>query len=358
MHRRAAVAIDATVIVALVALMSCTPSKVSRDGAVTVTGAVEDIDGKALPGAKVVLVKEADFGEVVLGATLFTGTLGTVCLVDSPPAICNKARTATTDGDGRYRFELKGSDTQGSVGNASTLYLSAGPPTGGASVSARFQAQRTEVQLPALRIWAPELKLSVARVARAEWADLEGARSERVVFTDGLTGEITWIAEGRSPVAIDARILEDSKGSAAVEAATSEEADGTTYRITHRSAEVPFTGSTGPAPSRGSACTPSPSSCPVTDGNFVPPSPPPPPASEVMIDLGVNRFPALINVRDCQTACNVETSLNRVDWTIVGSGDRQFFSITPVSGPPVHFVRITSTATDLNRLAEVSVWER
>ena len=38
-------------------------------------------------------MKDADIGEVVFGAVFTIGTLGVICLVPDPPALCSKART-------------------------------------------------------------------------------------------------------------------------------------------------------------------------------------------------------------------------------------------------------------------------
>ena len=54
------------------------------------------------------LLKQADIGEVIFGTILAIGTLSTICLVPDAPAICDQARIATADADGRYEFDLEG----------------------------------------------------------------------------------------------------------------------------------------------------------------------------------------------------------------------------------------------------------
>ena len=55
-----------------------------------------------------------------------TASLGTICLLNPSSANCGSVRMATTDAQGAFSFALKGSDTQGSLGHASTLDLSIG----------------------------------------------------------------------------------------------------------------------------------------------------------------------------------------------------------------------------------------
>src|SRR5205085_11847587 len=145
-----------------------TASKVASGAAVTVRGVVQGPDGAPLSGAPVVLLKQVDFVDPAFGVALFAGTLGTICLAAEPPAVCSQARRTTTAADGSYSFALRGRDTQGSAGNASTFHLSVGLADGGASVSVGFQVQGRELTVPALRIWAPTLKVTVNRTARAE----------------------------------------------------------------------------------------------------------------------------------------------------------------------------------------------
>ena len=345
--------------VAATATTACgTASKLDQDADVTLTGTVHDPDGKPLSNAKVVLVKEVDFGEAVFGLTFFAATLGTICLSDQAPAICSKARRATTSGDGTYSFTLKGRDTQSTVGTASTFHLSTGDPASGPSVSARFQIQRTAVEVPTLRLWAPQLQLAVGRTVRATWAQRDPGAPERVAFfnasnTGSNTGaDVIWAAEGRSPINLDTRLLEDTRGTALVESDATDEQDGTSFRLTYRSARVDFT-TTAVPPSRNAPCSPDP--CLVTDGDLGPPSTAPPTRQEVTVDLARSSTPTLVVVRGCPGQCDVETSVDGLTFKVVGSGSDPFFTITPVLGTPVRYVRMKSVS-DLNQLAEVSVW--
>lgn len=346
----------AVALVVLVLTTGCTASRLSQDATVTVAGTVDGPDGQPLSGATVVLVKEVDLGEVAFGFTAVLATLGTICLVDPPPAICSRARRATTAADGAYTFKLSGRDTQGSVGNASTFDLTAGTGDRGPSVSARFQVQRTNLAVPTLQLWAPKVDLSVNRTARGQWPRRDPSATERLAFHDA-AGDIVWVADGPAPVSIDARILEDSQGTAVVESDATADSGGTTFRLTYQSAWVDYAGNAGPAPSRNAPCTPAPAPapCAVTDGDLGPPTAAIPATQEVSVDLGRPRVPPFIAVRGCSQDCKVDTSVDGTTWTVVGSGTTAFFTVTPIVAPPVRFVRVRSTS-DLSRLAEVSVW--
>jgi hypothetical protein len=337
----------------LVLIAGCTASKVARNATITVHGTALAADGRPLAGAKVVLVKEADLGEALFGLTLFAATLGTACLVDPAPAICGKAHRTTAADDGSYSLILTGRDTQGLVGNASTFHLSVGMGDRGPTVSARFQIQGTDIAVPPLQLWAPKVDVTTNRTFRTDWIHHDAAAVERLVFFDTPAGNTVWIAEGKPPLSLDPRIVEDGQGALAVDSDTKVDKNATTFELTHQSAMVDYAGSAGPPPSRNAACTPSP--CALTDGNLGPPPTGLGAATEVSVDLGVSRVPALIVVRGCPGDCKVDTSPDGTAWTVVGSSGEPFFEITPVTAPPIRYVRVSSTSA-LDRLAEVSVW--
>lgn len=336
------------------ACVACTASKVDSNAAVTVHGTVQGADGQPKGGAPVVLAKEADIGDALLGTFLIGATIGTICLADPPPTICARAKRTTTAADGTYSFHLTGKDTQGGVGQASSFQISTGVGSGGASVSARFQIQKTDLALPVMKLWEPTVQVTVnPRTARANWAPRETAADEQVVFTDPISGATVWAADGRGTATFDARVLEDAKGNAAVESTGNADAGGTSYRYTYRSAPVPFTGSTGPPPSRGFACSPQP--CSLTDGKYGTPATLPASAQEAIVTLDKSRPVELIVVRGCPGDCQVETSIDAQSWKLVGSGKVPFFSITPPLGPDVYQIRVRS-GSDVSRMAEISVW--
>jgi hypothetical protein len=340
-------------VLALVLGVACTVSKVDPNAAITVSGKVQGADGAPLGGAKVILVKEADLGEALLGLVAAAATIGTICLTPAAPTICAKAHRVTAGPDGAYTFHLTGRDTQGSVGNASTFHLAAEPAGGGPSVSARFSIQHEEVAVPDLRLWAPKLDLSNTRAVRAQWPPLDPTATERVVYFDGDGPQSAWVAEGKGQVSIDPRVLEDVQGKAVVQSDTTVEGGGTTFRVTHQSAPVAYGPYGGAPPSRGAPCQPAP--CTATDGDLQAPSTPGPATQELTVELVPPQVPALIVVHGCSGDCRVETSITGNPWTLAGSSPKPYLAITPLTGPPVRFVRVQSSSS-LTSLGEVSVW--
>jgi hypothetical protein len=75
----------------------------------------------------------------------------------------------------------------------------------------------------------------------------------------------------------------------------------------------------------------------------------------VTLELVPPQVPALIVVHGCSGDCKVETSVTGNPWTLAGSSAKPYLAITPLSGPPVRFIRVRSS-TNLVELAEVSVW--
>jgi hypothetical protein len=138
-----------------------------------------------------------------------------------------------------------------------------------------------------------------------------------------------------------------------VESDSTVERDGTSFRVTHRSGAVDYGPVAGPPPSRGGTCRPDP--CSATDGVLGPSAAPGPDTQEVTLELVPPRVPAFVVVHGCLADCKVETSVDGNPWTLVGSSTKPYLSITPLTGPPVRFVRVRSS-TNLNQLAEVSVW--
>jgi hypothetical protein len=340
-------------VLALVLGVACTVSKVDPNAAITVSGKVQGADGAPLGGAKVVLVKEADLGEALVGLVAAAATLGTICLVPAAPTICAKAHRVTAGPDGAYTVHLTGRDTQGSVGNASTFHLAAQPAAGGPSVSARFSIQHDEVAVPDLKLWAPKLEVSNNRAVRAQWPPFDPTATERVVYYNGDGPQAAWVAEGKGQVSIDPRVLEDVQGKAVVESDTNVESGGTTFRVTHQSAPVDYGPYGGAPPSRGAPCLPAP--CAATDGDLNPPSTPGPATQEITVELVPPQVPALVVVHGCSGDCKVETSISGNPWTLAGSSVKPYLAITPLTGPPVRFIRVRSSSS-LTSLGEVSVW--
>ncbi|HEU5001156.1 MAG TPA: hypothetical protein VFW71_00035 [Actinomycetota bacterium] len=373
----------AGVVVALVAT-GCTRSRISSDATVTVSGSVVDASGSPVPGAKVALVKEADLGEVLGGLTLALSKLGLSCFVAHQPSFCARARRATTDSSGSFAYTLSGADTQGSVGNADTLDVTAVGPGGAAAggTTVAFTVQTATLALPALRLWGATPGVATGGGPqpsyRVTWPDLPssigGSASYGVRFVDGAAGASgdDWAVRGaRSGTTVDGRVLEDRSGNVEVDAATSAAGPHTTFRFTYRSATVAFHGPGAP-PSRGAGCLVQPGGgapvalhpCPLTDGNLstggaLAPSPcagcTPAGTTAAIIDLGTPRPLGLVVVRGATTGVAIEGSNDLSSWSMLGSLDADL-GATAVHGS-ARYIRVRSlSGLGLGGLAEVSVW--
>lgn len=364
-----------TISILALLLTTCTLSRVDQTGTVTVRGTLLAPDGSPLAQNEVILFKEADLVDAVLGFSLIAGSLGTICLADEPPTLCDRARRTTTGADGTFSFALRGGDTQGVAGTAATLHLAADVPATegevrGPSVTARFKVQTTDLHLPTLRLWRPDVELGMGRdQLHVEWDPFDGGSDgARVMFFSGPASAIVWAVDGRSPVAIDARVLEDSAGTAAVESSSTDKRDGTTFRITRWSGQRRYAGSAGAPLSRHSPCSGAGSTegtetaplspCPVTDGNLAPaqPSAATRPMTTITVDLGRSRPVDLVVVRGCPAGCQIETSDDGRTWIAAGVDDRRpFVAADAPRGTTARAVRVRSPA-DLGGLGEVSAW--
>jgi hypothetical protein len=356
----------------------CTFSDVDPDATVHVSGRALDASGKPLAGARVLLFKEANLGEVLLGSALVIGTLSTVCLLPEPPGICREARVEETDEDGRYEFELEGSDTQGSLGTEATLNVVLSGPKAQGSTTVSFAAKATEVTLPDARLWRarPAVDSSSNRIGLS-WSPLPKAAGSDVAYSAQL-----FEGEAQTPIwsqpatgsrsSIDPRILEDRSGAVAVGAAAELSGGSGTgdVRASYLSARVSVAATAGVPPSRGRPCAavtgprarradPAPD-CPMTDGDLA--------AaarlvggkgvvSGVVIDLGSVRPIDLVVARGFAGQFLVEVSSDGTAWRMVGTELGTTVAVTPPGRPSARFVRVRSpTGLDESLAAEVSVW--
>lgn len=361
------------------AVAGCTFSDVNPDATIHISGRALDASGRPLADARVLLFKEADLGEVLLGSALVVGTLSTVCLLPEPPAICNDAHVATTDDDGRYEFELKGSDTQGSLGTEATLdVVFSGSETQG-STTVSFAAKDTSVTLPDARLWRarPEVELRSDRIGLS-WSSLPRAAGSDAAYSAQL-----FEADAQSPIwsepgsggraSIDPRILEDRAGTVAVgaDAPLSGGRGNGDVHASYLSRRVPVEGTAGRPPSRGRACAavtgtkarladPSPV-CPVTDGDLdaaahlgagngrI--------VTGVVVDLGAPRPIGLVVARGFGGQLLVEVSGDGRTYRTVSTGSGPAAALDVPSRPTARFVRVRSpSGLDESLAAEVSVW--
>ncbi|HEX2681439.1 MAG TPA: hypothetical protein VHQ03_09115, partial [Candidatus Dormibacteraeota bacterium] len=115
--------------VLLAAACGVQQSGLDANAAVTISGKALNANGQPLASTRVVLIKELDLGEAIGGLFVTAVTLGIACLADHPPALCaNNSHVTTTDAAGGYSFTVKGGDTQGSLGLASTMEVMARAP--------------------------------------------------------------------------------------------------------------------------------------------------------------------------------------------------------------------------------------
>lgn len=358
--------------VVLGAVFACGPqSELGPDDEVTVRGSAFRQSGAVLSNTRVALVKEPDLGEVLTGFTAIIGTIGTACLIEDPPPLCDSARTTTTGSTGGYAFSLLGADTQGTVGQASHFNLSVrGPARPGAVAgparTERFVIQSTLLEPPELVLWEPEVSVATSAsgiAVSSEGALPEGATAATVAF--GVPGALLWETAFSSGTEVDGRFLEDASGTVSVHTRSS----GPEFEHRFESEVHAFQSQTGAPPSRGTACVArgasgagvAQSPCGLTDGDFATPWAPPEESAEtlanksVTVDLGAVREASLIVIRGAGDNV-VERSTDNQTWvevTLEGSFHR---FLLPVD---VRYVRIRpeqESGVLVGSLREVSVW--
>lgn len=358
----------------------CQFSKVSPDAAVHVTGRALDASGKPLAGAKVLLFKEADIGEVLFGAVIALGTLGTACLVPEAPAICHKAQSVTSGPDGRFAFDLKGSDTQGTLGTEAVLDVVFADPRAGSkstSTTVSFNARKSSVSLPDARLWNPSPRVSQdSGQVHVSWSSLpSGAGSKpsysAQLFTSGQDLAF-WSQPAQAGRAdIDSRILEDKPATVAVGARTtlSGGSNAGTVHASYTSTRAAVNATAGAPPSRGRPCAPvtgatpvvgTMSACGATNGDLAT-------AARlhtstgivtgVAVDLGSVRPVRLVVARGVAGQFLVEVSADGSAWRVVSTSIGTAVAVSPAGQPEARYVRVRSASgLDESLLSEVSVW--
>lgn len=378
----------AVALLVLLTACSVTPSEVAADAPIDLRGVVSFQDGSPAAKIPVSLVRHEGVAES-LSAVL---TLGASCVGDEKSlSICKSARRATSGRDGRFSFALTGRDTQGLIGDASTLEATAQAPraegqSAGPSATIRFLVQTQAITLP-LRFWEPSVELLAdGRTATAKWADVPAqivppgidaaSAAERVIFQRG-PAETVWIASGRSGLAsFDPRVLEDSRGTVSVAAEWTEQTvtddRGRTIDLILRSGRLPYRSRAGAPPSRGAACSAridgqpqmvAVSPCPLTDGDFVVPAGPPPCASngpcgraaEMIVDWASAKPLAMIVVRGCAQQCVVATATDPDRWTVAGTITGPDAALMLSRPATARFVRVSGQ--NMDALREVSMWQ-
>lgn len=385
--RTAAAQIPMALVAAFLLMSACTQSEIPSSAAVTIGGTLQGQNGAPVAGGLISLSKQNP-GENL--AAVFS--LGVYCLASGPSvSVCRTARRAQSDETGRFAYHLRGSDTQGFGASADTMILSGGRPRPGtdeiesAISTLRFVAQTTTLSLD-LRLWEPVAQAaSDGRTVTVSWpafpaglaAGVSGSALKTAVLFQDRDGRSIWTIDraGRDSGSLDARVLEDSRGTLAVSAESGAirvpDSQGRTVALVFRSGLFPYASDFGPPLSRGRPCavadargapvaqTP----CGLTDGDLVSPfeprtcpaeaeascSEPSTPVST--IDLGNVTALGLIVVRGCG-ACTLETSADGRAWRHLAEGSGDDVAV-PARGK-ARFVRFS--ATGIPGVREVSVW--
>jgi hypothetical protein len=359
------------------ALTSCSFSDVDPEADVHVSGRALDASGRPLADTTVLLFKQADLGEVVFGTVLAVGSLSTVCLLPDPPAICDEARTATTDGEGRYEFDLKGSDTQGTLGTESTMNVVFAGGSG-TSTTISFTAEEADISLPDARLWRanPRVAQSPGSI-RLSWRGLPDAAGDDPSYSAQLyeaAGHVQWSepASGGSAT-LDPRILEERDGEVAVNAyAALDGADGAgDVRASYLSSRLPVRATAGVPPSRGRPCAavtgtaPARDSafgrCGATDGELDEPARLRARGRAVVagvaVDLGSARPIDLVVARGFTGQVLVEASDDGRSYRTIATTAGLAIAVRPQVPTTARFLRLRSpTGLDQSLSSEVSVW--
>lgn len=360
------------------AVSSCSFSDVDPDAEVHISGRALDPAGQPLRDARVLLIKQPDLGEVVFGSVLTVGTLSTVCFSEEPPAICDKAETTTTDGDGNYEFDLKGSDTQGTLGTESTMSVVFSAEAGTASTTISFTVEASEVSIPDARLWRSRTRVAQSDGAiRLAWRPLPRAAGDDAAYTAQLWGQRRtpiW-TEPVSPgeATLDPRIVEDQSGFAAVGATTTlaGAAGADEVRASYLLPQVAIRGTAGAPPSRGRQCAAVTGTAPAKDGAFAicraTDGDLDRPAllkgrgkrvvTGVAVDLGSRRPIDLVVARGFSGQIVVEASDDGTTYRIIATASGTAFAVRPQGPATARFLRLRSpTGLDQSLSSEVSVW--
>lgn len=366
------------VAVALLLVSSCGPaSKVARDAEVHVGGRI--VDGRAALADAVVRMRVEPTGQQRFGGALLAfGTVGLSCAAGIPGELCtDNVRSATTDDEGRFGFDVTGEDVQDGLGVAQDVSFTVdaaprGSEVSGPAVDASTLVQATRVELGALAMWRPTVRFSSRgpATARVEWSAapraLAGVTGYRVVFDDA-RGGVAWEQAGGSTVTFDARVLEGTVGGVSVVAQGKRTISGAVADVRYRSPRLPYESGFTPPPSRGAACRTASANgegkpdgqgrrpewvrpCPLTDGDFAALEPL---TRAKVLDLGRALEVSLVVVRGCAATCRVEGSPDGRRWTPLTTVNDEYGTFAPDPRPASRYLRVGGTGA----MTELSVWE-
>ncbi len=366
-------------VVSLLAVGCGPTSHVASNATLTVSGVAQRQAGGSDSAAHVQLIRHPDALQAIGDAIEIVGTVGLACIAGND-SLCHAYAQATTGADGSFTFGgIRGADTQGSVGEA--LLFSAwltGPPasapaTAPAGVDADFYIQKTQVSVPALRLWeTPGSEDDTGGAPTFSWPSLassigSAADDYRLQITSS-KGQIIWSAAvtgSSTQASIDARVTQDFAGNWATWAHRKIPGDGTDFDVTWYAPALAYA-SHGHVPlSRGKDCWlqgPSgpvkQSPCPLTDGDLatsLQPLPamtctsgsgctPPQQNNWVYVDLGAATPVSALVLYDVafgsSASAYVESSADGTTWTAQAEPiSSQQYQLVPLSGT-ARYVRL------------------
>lgn len=362
-------------------LLSCSP--IDSNANVTLDGTLLRHDKSAAASVKTVLVRIPDPLELITQGITVVGTLGLACLNESSLAICKTVQSSTTDGDGRFHYEMKGSDVKGSLGQVSLFQLAASLPNGGASMQVgNFSFHKEELTIPAIQLWEPTgvMLSSTPTDLRVRWDAFGGSHGHEpssgysVRFGADAGGDV-WVQSGAtSDAPIDARAVEDAFGRFTVAAHDKLEE----FDLTYRSPAVAWSRAGSPVPpSRGKPClVEGPSGpedagvpCPLSNGAFADTF-----ALQrrctadagtctvnryVQLDLGTPQTVTTVFAHGLSATGKiaVETSMDGAAFTEVVRVERsETYLRLPLPATTARWVRLRAVDGDISALNELSVW--
>lgn len=366
---------------ALLLPLSCSPISSSAD--VTLDGKLTRQDQSAASSLKTVLVRVPDPLELITQGVAVVGTLGLACLNDSTLPICKTVQNNTTDGEGRFRYMMKGSDVKGSLGQVSLFQLAAnlGPSAPSVQVNS-FSFHKEELTIPTARFWEPPTvtaavtssQVTVGFDAFSTSHGHEPKNGYGLRFTADAGGQV-WTQSGNTGTSFDARALEDAYGAFSVSANDELEE----FDVSLRSKAVAWSAGANPAPlSRGKPCliagqngaVDAGAPCPYSNGRFDDSFVAQPSCAAdagactsnryVQLDLGALLPVNAVFAHGLRAAGKVaiETSADGVAWAEVARVDDagEYVAFNVGGGTFARYVRLTGLEHGISALNELSVW--
>jgi hypothetical protein len=375
---------------ALVTIVACGTSKVADDATVTVKGRLSLPDGAPAAGITVGLMKQPGAFDALAEIGLTVTTVGLACLTRKV-SICQGARKATTDSDGRFSFTMSGQDSKSTLGNPSDFLVSAqlaakDGELAGPSVQTRFAIDAETVEVAPMRFWRPGslvLRPGPATIAYAFDA-IDVPKPRYSVTIEDRDGNPVWVhgSAGRDGD-LDARAGADVQGGFFVAAAASQADHGVTFLETYFSQHLAFTGVAGAPTSRHRPCAVASSAgqarfgteCVLTDGVYreaypaqTCPAASPSPSGEpcaantwAWVDLGSPRPVGAVFLHGLGLSGGnavIDTSDDGTTWSVRSQVKTDAYLRVPLNRVVARYLRVRGGVErdTIGRLAEIAVW--